>query len=131
MTMKKIITLLLFLFVISCSSQNTDEQKSLITDFKQAQQKGNLEKMDSIVKKMSEKKIITKGMFLKTFIKTMGTPNHSTGIYIPGGISYGYGNTVGNAQNYPLFYWFHFRADNWDKENPKDEEEKLVSWGDS
>ena len=103
----------------------------IIHEFKTAQRDGDKNRMNFSVSKMIKHKIIYKGMKLSKFYNILSKGNHSTGIYIPGGFSIGYGNQKGNVRNYHLFYWFHFKTRDWDKENTNSKEEaRLINWGD-
>ncbi len=117
--MKKV-TILFFvqLIVVSgfigCNSANV--RASLLQQFHQNRSVNSTSGMSSVFEKMVKKGIFKKGMSQEKVIAILGPGQHFTGIYVPGGISIGFGNKKATASNYPDFFWLHFKAKDWDKD---------------
>lgn len=92
--------------------------------FRIARKSGSIKKMSAAVKFLTGSKKIQKGMSLDEVVELLGPADHFTGIYISGGISYGYGNIKPSTSNYYKFYWLHFKPD--DKKSEKDEDKYLL-----
>ncbi len=120
--MKKTTILLIFIALLNgaCAKQeskNSSKNHPLVLKFHTCRKLGNKTCMEKAFQKIVEKNLITKGMEAKKVISILGTFQHVTGIYLPGGYSYGYGNKKGTTENYPDFFWIHFRAIDWNGKN--------------
>ncbi len=102
------------LSVTSCAAgingvTGTADPSHAVHDFQACRKKGNRECMEKAFHRLVEEGVLKKGMTAQGVTAILGRPQHFTGIYIPGGYSYGFGNWTGNSENYPDYYWIHFK----------------------
>jgi hypothetical protein len=125
--MKHKLSFFIFFIIIlsfSCAENKQLKDSSYYKPFHLASKKGDIKGMAGVVKKLVEKNIIRKGMNSLEIEKILGTPVHFTGIYVPGGMSYGFGNLKPSTENYYKFYWIHFKP----KNDEDDDNYVLYSW---
>lgn len=94
--------------------------------FAAARAKGEVKGMQSAVSRLAQIGAIRKGMTIDEITSILGKPDSGTGIYVPGGSSIGYGKGQAGSE-YHTFYWLHFRARDWNSENPKSPS-LLIGW---
>jgi|GEM_PF-5514088 len=123
------IAMLIFLSMMSCISgyKSVNRQgNEALKEFKSCQRTGDMECMSGAFKKMVAAGFIRKGMSPDEVVNILGKPQHGTGIYLQNGYSYGYGNKEGNTENYPDFYWIHFKS--YFEETKGDSKAELQNW---
>jgi len=98
------------------------------SSFERSHQRGDLDGMAASLERMAERGTVALGMTSDAVVAVLGTPDTSTGIYVPGGFSLGYNAQESDRMNYHHFYWVHFRAPDWESGDPQ-QEPVLIGWG--
>ena len=96
------VVLLIFL-CISCGNKVNPAKYTVIVEFQSARQAGDIDQMKVAVSKAVKVDVIKKDMSVDQIVSILGKPDHFTGIYMPDGISYGYGNIKPDTENYHKF----------------------------
>ena len=92
-----------------CATPLSEEARATVAKFRSARNAGDLRAMHKAVTTLSESGALRYGMTVAEVADVLGDPDNGTGIYCPGGASWGYGPEQPTVHNYGKFYWIHFR----------------------
>ena len=110
------VSILLFALASGCATppatlpHGHHDKQRLQTRFAQARSLGDLRTMCLATQGLAELGLIKRGDGPQVIAALLGEPQNWTGIYSPGGMSFGYGKETPTVDNSYMFFWFHFQA---------------------